>query len=77
MGSEPCLGSTLELALEAWVLVSHPECRRVGELTLPPASGSTGWQSWSSAKDLDLVVQMRESQWDDQLSFYPGPDPGL
>ena len=47
------------------------------ELTLPPADGSIGWPSQSSAGELTLVVWIRERWRDDQLSFHPGPDSGL
>jgi hypothetical protein len=50
---------------------------RAEELDLFPADGSTGWSSWSSAGELTLVVQIRQSQCIDQLSYHPGPDPGL
>ena len=43
---------------------------RAGEETLPPASDSTGWPNQSSAGELALVVQVRESWMDD-------PDLGL
>jgi hypothetical protein len=50
---------------------------RAGELILPLASGSTGWPSWSSGWELTLMVQIKESQWTDQLSYHPGPEPEL
>jgi hypothetical protein len=49
---------------------------RAEELTLPPAGGSIGCASGSSAGELTLVVQMC-SQQADLLSYHPGPDPGL
>lgn len=36
MGPAPCLDSTVEMALEVWVLVGS------SELTLPPADGALG-----------------------------------
>ena len=46
-------------------------------LTLPPEDRSIGWPSWNSSGELALVAQIRESWWLDQLSYQPGPDPGL
>ena len=63
------LGSTAGLALEVWVHASWPEGTRAGELTLPPADGSTGWSSLSTAGELSLLVQIRKSWWADQLSY--------
>ena len=42
----PCTspGHTVELALEVWVLVSHPDSLRTGDLTFPPANGSPSGQ---------------------------------
>ena len=42
--SAPGLGNTVELALEVWVLVSHPDSLRTGDLTFPPANGSPSGQ---------------------------------
>jgi hypothetical protein len=50
---------------------------RLGELALPPADGVIGWLCWSSARELPLVVQIRESLQTNLLSYYPLPDPGL
>jgi hypothetical protein len=50
---------------------------RAGELTLPPAYGGFGWPSQSSTVEFTLMVQIREKQRADQLSYDPGPDPGL
>jgi hypothetical protein len=47
---------------------------RAGELTLLYASG---WPSQSSAGELALVVQIKESRWDDQFSYHLGPVPEL
>ena len=63
--------------LEVWVKMSLPGGMRIGELTLPPANGSVGWTIQSSAGELALMVQIRESWWADQLSYHPGPDLGL
>ena len=38
VGFAPCPGSTVELALETWVPMSHPEVTSVGELTMPSVS---------------------------------------
>ena len=53
------------------------EGMRAGEMTLPPTDGGIGWPSQSSAGELALVVQIRESRCTGQLSYNPGPDPGL
>lgn len=51
------------------------EDERAGELlTLPLSDGNA---SQNSAGELALVVQIRESQYADQFSYYSGPDPGL
>ena len=42
------LGSTVELAVEPWMQGSRPKGTGAGEVTLPPASDSTGWPSLSS-----------------------------
>lgn len=47
------------------------------ELTLPLEDSSIGWPSWNSSGELLLVVQIKESWWDDQLIHHPGPDPRL
>jgi hypothetical protein len=36
--------------------------------------GEVGWPSWNSARELSLVVQIKESQHADQLSSHPSPD---
>ena len=41
----PCLGSRVELFLEAWVQISQPKCTRAEELTLPLVDGGIGWPS--------------------------------
>ena len=53
------LGSTVELALEVWVQVKSPKDVRAGQI-LPPANGSIGWPSPSSAGELTLVVLIKE-----------------
>ena len=63
------------MALEAWVWMSLLWVwMRAGELTLLYASG---WPSQSSAGELALVVQIKESRWDDQFSYHLGPVPEL
>lgn len=57
--------------------MNRPEGMRTGELTLAPAGVSVGWPSQSSAEELAVVVQIRESWRAVLLGFYPGPDPGL
>ena len=69
--------ATVELALEVWVTLRCPGGMRRGELPLPPADGSIGWPSQSSAGELALVVQIKESRWDDQFSYHLGPVPEL
>jgi hypothetical protein len=51
-----------------------PEGMRTGEMTLPPANGSIGWPSQSSDGEITLVVQTRESQQTDHLSYHPDLD---
>ena len=63
----PELGSTVELALRAWVQVSQQEDKRARELTLLP-DGSFGWLSQKSAGELILVVQIREGGGGQKLS---------
>jgi hypothetical protein len=61
-----------------WVQVSLPEDMRAGDLTcLLPLNGDIRLPSWSSTGEFALVVWIRENQHVDQLSYYPGPDPGL
>jgi hypothetical protein len=50
---------------------------RAGVLPLPPADGGIKWPSQSSARELALVTQIRESWCVDQICYHPGPDPGL
>lgn len=38
-----------------------PEGRRAGELTLSPEDGGIGWWNQSSARELTLVIHIRES----------------
>ena len=44
-----------------------PEGTRAREVTLPPADDSIGRPSWSSARELALVVWIRESWCTDSL----------
>jgi hypothetical protein len=37
------------------------ENRKTGELILPPVKDDIGWSNWSSAGELVLVMQIRES----------------
>jgi hypothetical protein len=71
----------MELALEEGVQVSQTKDMRAGGLSLTSDrksdDGSTGWPTQSSAGELTLVVQIRDSQQADQLSYHPGPDQGL
>lgn len=64
VGPAPRLGSTVEQALEGWVLAEGmcelAEGMSTGELTLPAADGGVGWPRQSCAGELALVVQMRE-----------------
>lgn len=53
------------------------EGMRTGEMVLPPADGCIGWPSQSSTGKLTLVVQIRESQQTDHLSYHPGLDQEL
>lgn len=72
------MGSKVELALVAGTAGEPtPWVRelRVGELALPLAGCSMG--CWGSAGELSLVVWVQESWWTDQLTYLPGPDPGL
>lgn len=64
----PQLGNTAELALGVGKLAKGITAE---ELTLPPANDGTEWARLSSAGEL-LVVQIRESQQGDQLSYHPG-----
>lgn len=50
--------------------VSGSEGKRSGELSLPPAQGSTGWPTQSSAGELSLVVRVRGIQQADQLRYH-------
>ena len=52
-----------------------PRALRAGELTPPPANSCPGWPSQSNV-GVTLVLQIRESQHADQLSYHPGPNPG-
>lgn len=70
----------MEVALEEWAQINCPEGVRARELTLPPADGWHGdidWPSQNSVGEFTLVVWVRESRQADQLSYHPGPDPGL
>ena len=54
-----------------------PKAKRVGELPLTLAGCSIEWATWGSAGELTLVVRVRESPWANQLTYHPGPGPGL
>ena len=47
-----------------------------GEPTWLPVSCGIGWPSYSSVGEFTVVLEVRESQQVDQLSYHPGPDPG-
>lgn len=77
MGPATSLTGTVELALVAGGKVSHLEGVRARELCPPLASCGTGWASLGSDRELALVIWAWESWLDDQLSYHPGPGPGL
>ena len=77
-----CLGSTVELALEAWVLVSQPlEGNEIRTVTLPSVDGLL-WMAMlgglaRAVLESSLWGRDRGELASDQLSYHPGPDPGL
>lgn len=65
----------MELALEVQVHMSQPQGMRAGKLTLLPAHGGIGVLSQSSAGEITLVLQIRESRYTDRVGYHSGPDP--
>lgn len=71
VGPAPWLSNTVDLVPVRGTWVSTLKCMRAEGLTLPPADGSILWPSQNSSRELTLEEAA------DQLSYYPGQDPGL
>jgi len=67
----------MELALDGWVPVSKPSGNKRGKDDPASCPWQHWWPSQSSVGEIALVAWIREGRWDDQLSYYPGPEPGL